>query len=191
MFAVLPHLGHRAMTSHQLKISGNQLRIGCTKLGLRVLLVTLITVHAATTATAVGLATIPDLPAVRPPPIEVGDPIRVIAPAGAVDATALARGTALLGTAPFGLQVRQDLGALLAVEMYYAGSDDVRVGSLLGAVTEMTVVGNNGTGNGTPGTKIKAVWAARGQSNSVQSCPKSYLPSVIFSGTEGHLLSGE
>ncbi|KAL0580637.1 hypothetical protein V5O48_001367 [Marasmius crinis-equi] len=90
--------------------------------------------------------------AIRPPPINAGDFIRVIAPAGAVDAAALAKGTALLGSAPFGLQVRQDRDALLAVELYFAGSDDVRATSLLEAVGELSEIGNG----------TKAVWAARG-----------------------------
>ncbi|KAK1232825.1 hypothetical protein PQX77_004051 [Marasmius sp. AFHP31] len=117
--------------------------------------------QAAATATVVGpTQPIIGSPVIRPPGINVGDPIRVIAPAGAVDATALAKGTALLETAPFGLQVRQDLSALLAVELYYAGSDDVRVESLLGAISEMAAVGGNGTSGRRP--RIKAIWAARG-----------------------------
>ncbi|KAF9267365.1 peptidase S66, LD-carboxypeptidase A [Marasmius fiardii PR-910] len=93
--------------------------------------------------------------AARPPPVNAGDSIRIIAPAGAVTAASLAAGTKLLASAPWNLQARRDLDVLLAVDFYYAGSDDLRTTSLLEAVSEATA----GCGRS---NETKAIWAARG-----------------------------
>ncbi|ESK90437.1 hypothetical protein Moror_13606 [Moniliophthora roreri MCA 2997] len=69
-------------------------------------------------------------------------PIRIIATARA--ATGLSRGTALLAGAPYSLEPG-DLQNLLAIDMYYAGTDALRTRRLLNALDE----------------EVGALWAAR------------------------------
>lgn len=83
-------------------------------------------------------------PLLCPTPLQPGDKVRIIAPAGAVPQAALSAGLRLIQQA--GLVPIYDV-ALLSRHRYFAGSDRRRQGELLEALRE-------------PGSR--AIWAARG-----------------------------
>ncbi len=70
---------------------------------------------------------------VRPPRLQPGDVVRVIAPSGPVFTDAFAAGAALLSAR---YQVRYDPAALFATDGFLAGPDDLRCGSFVEALCD-------------------------------------------------------
>ncbi len=81
---------------------------------------------------------------IRPPVLQPGDTVAIVAPASNLKADYLARGRAELERLGFRVRYRDDI---LSRDRYTAGSDERRAAELMEAFTDETV---------------KAVWAARG-----------------------------